>query len=111
MTTKKPVKRPASKLVQTALPLEQEAKPGDTRLPSRIAALAIGESESSSVRIQFDVTSKDELFTLSNNLKSTMSKAADRASKRCDSRFVTEIGQFFTRSGDIIVTAVVTRVE
>lgn len=109
-TTTKPTRKPA---VQPALPLDGEPEQMQRFHPesraNRIADLGIGESLAEAKRLDFDNTTKAEVDEVIQNLKSTMSKVAVRAAQRSGHTFTTEIGQFITRSGDIIVTAVVTR--
>lgn len=62
-------------------------------------------------RLIVDDTTRQEIDDAIASLKSTMSKAASRASDRTGHKYMTEVGQFFTRFNDIIVTAVVTRTE
>lgn len=76
---------------------------------NRIAALEAGESIAEAKRLDIDESARDEISIAVDDLKSTMSKAAVLAAQRSGNTYITEIGQFFTRSGDIIVTAVVTR--
>ena len=110
MATTKPTRKPAA---QPALPLEGEADQMQRFHPhsraNRIAALGIGESVSEAKRLDFDNTTKAEVEEVMDNLKSTMSKTAVLAAQRSGHTFTTEVGEFITRSGDIIVTAVVTR--
>ena len=78
---------------------------------TRIAELAVGASESSAVRLGFNDHSKEFVAEELDRLRSTMNKAASLASKRSGSTYVTECGVFFTRSGDLVLTAVATRQE
>lgn len=76
---------------------------------NRIASLSIGESVSEAKRLDFNQATKDDIESVTANLKSTMSKAAVLAAQRCAGKFATETGQFLTRSNDLILVAVVTR--
>lgn len=77
--------------------------------PNRLAALEIGESISEARRIDLDTSPKDTIEAETEKLKSVMSKAANFATKRSGYKFITEVGDFRTRSGDLMVVAVVTR--
>ncbi len=80
-----------------------------TSRPNKIAALEIGDSDAMAVRIDFDTQTKEAIDNAVNLLKSNMGKAADTAAKRSGNKYITEIGKFFTRSGDIVVVSTVTR--
>ena len=78
--------------------------------PNRMAELEKGESVSEARRISIDHATKDSMEEAYTSLKSVMSKAANFATKRSGYQFITEMGDFRTRSGDLIVVAVVTRI-
>lgn len=80
---------------------------------NQIAALEVGQSYSESVRIDCSGIGdhKDRLITVKTNLRSTVNKAANNATKRSGNEYVIEGGEFFTRSYDLIVTVVATRVK
>lgn len=78
---------------------------------NRIAVLDIGECVSESIRFDFDQTAKADINNAITVLKGLMSKESSRATARTGNKYTTEVGSFTTRSYDIIVTAVVTRVE
>lgn len=109
MATANNTRRTAAKSAETT-----EAQNGMQRFhphsrANRIAALVAGESIAEAKRLDIDESARDEIRIAADELKSTMSKAAVLAAQRSGNTYITEIGQFFTRSGDIIVTAVVTR--
>lgn len=109
-TTKPTVRKPATKAVE---PAASDDSPMQRFHPNsranRIAALGVGESVSEAKRLDIDTTGKAEMDEVQDNLKSTLSAAASRASERSGYTFVTEIGQILTRSGGMLVVAVVTR--
>ena len=78
--------------------------------PSRIAALAIGESMAEAKRVDLDDATKDTVNEIMTNLTSALSRAAVSASDRTGYTYRTQAGQFITASGEIMITAVVTRV-
>lgn len=82
----------------------------DSRI-NRMAELLVGETICAGVRVEIDRADSDTLKQTSQSLKSSMSKAADQASRRTSGKFITEVGDFRTRSGDIIMVAAVTRLE
>ncbi len=75
---------------------------------TRISDLKIGESFSESVRCDFDKISKQDALKIKDNLRNTLNKAMSNAAKRSGSKYTLESGEFFTRTHDLIVTAVVT---
>lgn len=78
---------------------------------NRMAALVLGESLSESRRYPMDKHTKGNMDEAVVELRRVMSKAADLAAKRSGNKYTTETGEFVTRSGHVVVTAVVTRVE
>lgn len=78
--------------------------------PNKLVGLEVGESDCMSIRLEFDNHTHGDVEHAVLTLKSTMGKAADTAAKRSGYKFITETGKFFTRSGDIVVVAAVTRI-
>jgi hypothetical protein len=80
---------------------------------NQIAALEIGQSYSESVRLDCSQPGdhKERLTTTKTNLRSTVNKAANNAAKRSGHEYVIEGGEFFTRSYDLMITVVATRVS
>lgn len=110
-TKKSSTKVPATKAKPaTVAPTELQRIHPDSR-PNQIARLDVGESLSHAVRMDFSATDREEIESKRSTLKSTMSKAAVAAAARSGGKFITEIGDFRTRSGDIIAVAVVTRLN
>lgn len=79
---------------------------------NQIAALEVGQSYSESVRLDLSIRGdhKSQMTTLKTNLRSTVNKAANNAEKRSGNKYVIEGGEFFTRSNDLMLTVVATRV-
>ncbi len=106
-----------NKKAQKALPLppslSTELIPNTPAIsrPNLLAIIDVGLSLSVAQRLEFDSTTKVDIDLAMTNLKGTMSKAAGLAAARSGNKYITEVGTFNTRSGDIIVTAVVTRVS
>lgn len=103
MTTTKTQLLPEPRIVEPTQRFHADSR------PNRLVGLGTGQSASESVRLDFNTSTKEEMDSAIVSLRQTMSKAADQASRRSGYKFVTETGQFITRSGDIVVTAVVTR--
>jgi hypothetical protein len=79
---------------------------------NRMCTLEVGESEAASRRLEFgDVQDGETVQGELEVLRSTISKAAQVASKRSGHTYTTETGQFFTRSNDIVLVAVATRTQ
>lgn len=78
-------------------------------LPARMAALDIGQTCSESQFLNFDSTDKAAFEQSIKALRSTMSKAASRATSRTGNTYITVTGDHRTRDGDIIVVATVVR--
>jgi hypothetical protein len=80
---------------------------------NQIAALELGQSYSESVRLDLSIRGdhKSQMTTLKTNLRSTVNKAANNAEKRSGKKYVIEGGEFFTRSNDLMITVVATRVS
>lgn len=76
---------------------------------NRIANLVVGACISEATRLDFDSATREDRDNAIADLKSNMSKAASQAAQRSGHKFTTEVGEFITRSGDLILTAVVTR--
>lgn len=93
--------------VQPVLQIPKRMHP--TSRVNRIVALECGASLSEAVRIDPDHADKDTIKSKALLLKSAMSKAADTATRRSGFKFITEVGEFRTRSEDIMLVAVVTR--
>lgn len=75
-----------------------------------VAELAVGQSYSESRRLVFDETKKLDVEEARADLKNILTKVASLAATRSGHKYTTESGEFFTRSGDIIVSVVVTRI-
>lgn len=75
---------------------------------NRIAELKEGESFSESVRCDFNKTDKESTQRVKENLRNTLNKAMNNAAKRSGKKYTLESGEFFTRTYDIMITAVVT---
>ncbi len=80
---------------------------------NQIAALEIGQSYSESVRLDMSkpIDHQAQLTTIKTNLRSTVNKAANNAAKRSGNEYVIEGGEFFTRSYDLVITVVATRIS
>lgn len=90
--------------------LESDVTPRQTdSLVSRIARLEVGRTVAESVRLEFDKTTRDAFRETIKALRSTMSKAAERARQRNGGEYVIETGDFLTRSDALMVIATVTR--
>jgi hypothetical protein len=80
--------------------------------PNLIAALEVDQSYTESVRVSLDNTAKDDWLRAKTNLRNTLNKAASNAEKRLPgSEFTIEAGEFFTRSHDLMICVVVTRLK
>lgn len=77
---------------------------------TRIAELKMGESYTESVRCDFDNMGKEQTKQAKENLRNTLNKAMSNATKRSGKTYTLESGEFFTRTYDIMVCAVVTRI-
>lgn len=75
---------------------------------NRIAELKAGESYSESFRCDFDILGKESTKQIKENLRNTLNKAMNNAAKRSGKKYTLESGEFFTRTYDIMITAVVT---
>ena len=78
---------------------------------NKIATLEVGESYSTSIRLDISNYDKDGISDQKTKLRNTINKAASNAEKRSGRSFVIEAGEFFTRSYYLIITVVVTRLE
>lgn len=81
----------------------------DSRV-TRICLLSNGECESISARIPFKKALPDEVLETKKRLGNTLRAATRRAADRSGNKYDTETGDFRAENGDLLVTAVVTRV-
>lgn len=77
---------------------------------SHIEALEIGESYSRAVRLHGDKANRERMRTNSDYLRNSLQSTAFKITKRRSYTYVIEGGDFRTRSLDVIVTVVITRV-
>lgn len=78
---------------------------------NRIAELEVNKSYSESVRVDVDKVGKDEINNIKADMRNVINKAANNAAKRSGNEFTVEAGEFFTRSYDLLICVVVTRVK
>lgn len=115
MSTRKTVKP----LAKRAVAAKQSPKPKIVQMQrfhpdsraNRVAGMEVGVSISEAVRIDLGEADRDHISMEAERLKSTMSKAATLARMRSGREFVTESGEFMTRSGHLVLVTVVTRTE
>jgi hypothetical protein len=112
MSTAQKTKRTTA---QPVTPVEQITIESITLTASRsnrIANLEIGETEAIVTRLDFDTTTKEVITDTINRNKSTMSGAVGRAKRiRPGTQFSVEVGDMFTRNGDILIVVAATRTE
>lgn len=77
----------------------------------QIASLNAGESFSRCERLDYERLTKDGLIKAIATLRNTTQAAMRRAANDTGNIFTIETGDFWTRSRDLILAVVVTRVE
>jgi hypothetical protein len=78
---------------------------------AQIARLATGESYSRSVRLDFDRLTVDTLRSETEKLRMMVKPNLVRAAAETNHAYTLETGEFRSKTGHIIVTAVVTRIN
>lgn len=112
MSTKNAISKTVQPLPGCTADLESSMSPRQAdSLASRIARLDIGRTVAESIRLEFDKTTRDAFRETVKALRSTMSKAAERARQRNGGEYVVETGDFRTRAGDLMTVATVTRIS
>jgi len=110
MNTKHPISKLPEPLPGCTADLESSSTKVQTdSLANRITRLELGRTVAESVRLDFDKTTRDAFRETVKALRSTMSKAAERARGRSGNEYSIETGDFLTRSGDLMIVATVTR--
>lgn len=96
-------KRPAGRPIDT---------PAEDSLPTRLAGLSLGGSESRSVRLPLIGTTAGDVTEAGRKLASTARSAATRAMHRTENRYTIDTGHFLTHDHQhYVVSAVITRIE
>ena len=78
---------------------------------AKIAALKTGESFSRAERIDFDSATKETLADTMQAMRNAVTPSANRASNETGNQYVVETGKWITRSGDVMLAVVVTRLD
>ena len=76
---------------------------------AKIAALKSGESFARAERIDFDSATRETLAETMQAMRNVVNPSANRASSETGNQYVVETGKWITRSGDVMLTVVVTR--
>lgn len=80
-------------------------------LPTRLAKLEVGQTESRSVRLNANEATPDQIRKSSETLSGGMRKAISRTGDRSKGRFTTETGYFISNSRVAVITCVATRIK
>ena len=76
---------------------------------AKIAALKSGESFSCAERIDFDTATRETLAETMQAMRNAVTPSVNRASNETGNQYVVETGKWITRSGDVMLAVVVTR--
>lgn len=76
---------------------------------ARIAALEIGESIAEARRLDEDTATRAKIATVAENLRNTVTTASQRAKATTGHIYTVEVGDYRTRTYDLIVVVTVTR--
>ena len=76
---------------------------------SQIARLAVGESYSKSSRLNFDSLTREDLLAATESLRTTLHSPVRRAQEDTGHSYNIEVGEWRTRTKDIVITVIVTR--
>lgn len=76
-----------------------------------IARLDVDNSYSRSVRLDFDVSTKDSMLQVAENTRRSVGAAVTRAATQTGNTYTTEVGEWRTHSRDMVITVMVTRTQ
>jgi hypothetical protein len=77
---------------------------------SQLSRLAIGESYSRAVRLDFDTTTRDGVTDALNAMRNALKSSIHNTAEETGFEFLMEYGEWLTRSRDIVLNVIVTRV-
>lgn len=76
---------------------------------AQVAALAVGECYSQSERLDFDSLTRNDLSVVAAAIRNALAPSVRRAADETGNEYTIEMGEWRTRSRDMVLTFIVTR--